>query len=254
MPWDQNTPIGYVMMLITVSSSALAYYITVGILLISLISICWHHVAFYEIFERELYEFDRTERTLNHIFRLIRYHSSIRTWVHMKMVFFLFQPSKCSFYSWFKESAEAYSPFVLILLIASVMMLACSLFQVDLVSVVFIDILLINLKCICAGILFLGTQTCGFHTSRSFSSCCNQRAEFICVLLFWKIGYRTTWTNVWRFIWVQLVWISHQYTKMSFVHDYECSTTIILSRIWRCYSKLGNVLQSENNWIIIIET
>lgn len=236
MPWDQNTPHGYVMMLITVSSSAASYYLVIGILLTSLISICWHHVAFFEIFERELRDFDRTDRSLNHLFKLIRYHSSIRTWVHMKMVIILFQPLKCLFFSWFEESADAYSPFVLILLIASVMMLACSLFQVDLVSIVSIDILLIILNCICAGILFLGAQTCGFHTSRPFGGSCNQHLESICVLLFWKIGYRTTWTNVQYFIWLQLVWISHQYTKMSLVHDYEWSTTIILSRIWDCYS------------------
>lgn len=79
MPWDQNTPHGYVMMLITVSSSAASYYLVIGILLTSLISICWHHVAFFEIFERELRDFDRTDRSLNHLFKLIRYHSSIRT-------------------------------------------------------------------------------------------------------------------------------------------------------------------------------
>lgn len=79
MPWNQSTPLGYVGELITVSSSATSYYIVVGILLISLISICWHHVAFFEIFERELHEFDRTDNSPNHLFELIQFHTAIRT-------------------------------------------------------------------------------------------------------------------------------------------------------------------------------
>lgn len=47
-------------------------------------------------------------------------------------------------FSWFFESADAYSPFILIQLIGSMLILACDLFQIDLVGNFIVKIIIIT--------------------------------------------------------------------------------------------------------------
>lgn len=124
------------------------------------------------------------------------------------------------FFSWFMETVELYSPFVVTLLICSLMMLACSVFQLDLVNIVF-DLFFIKFRSLLLNNFIPGSQTCWSYTWRPFNSSIIWYYLFVYVLLFWKNGYRKLWTNVWHSIWMHLVRISYWYTEKYSIHDFE---------------------------------
>lgn len=144
MPWNQKTLIGYFGELCVSIAAAGSYFIVTGVLLTLFISMSWHHHAFYQIFEHSVFELNHLDKRRNehiqiHLCQLIRYHITIKKWEKLDLILIVIDYwINQYFISWFLKTADVYSPFCLILLISSMMMLSCSAFQMDLVSLFWI--------------------------------------------------------------------------------------------------------------------
>lgn len=78
---------------------------------------------------------DKTRNDAHHLRKLIRSHISAKEWVILNIslfflpIWFLFSFSSC-----FLQAIEAFSPFIMIILIADMIFLSCLVFQLDLVN------------------------------------------------------------------------------------------------------------------------
>ncbi|XP_055308155.1 odorant receptor coreceptor-like [Sitodiplosis mosellana] len=89
------------------------YFICNGALLILFISLCLHHRAFGRMFRRCVFELEDPNRDAFEVLRVIHdFHKTIK--------------------GWFSETSEVYSPYILVQLIFTVLMMICLLFQLDL--------------------------------------------------------------------------------------------------------------------------
>lgn len=81
LPWDQSTPLGYFTEVCFVAHNGLTYFVGSGGLLLFLISICFHHHAFYQIFKQsvdELNYFDGNRNDKELLCDLIRFHTLVK--------------------------------------------------------------------------------------------------------------------------------------------------------------------------------
>lgn len=150
--------------------------------------------------------------------------------------------------SWFSDSAELYSPIIMIRLICSTFLLACTIFQLDLVSE-FESYLPLNLEHFNSWILIyrfdVASKRCQFRSGVP-SSCdmrCADRSLF--VLLFWKIGGWKLRKNRWLFLRMQLAQATKPTTPISYHYDCKCSTTTLLHRIQIGRFEFGHILQGK---------
>ncbi|XP_055310916.1 putative odorant receptor 69a [Sitodiplosis mosellana] len=110
LPWDQSTIPGYFAEIAFSILTAECYIVYNGAILLSFVSICLHHQAFYNIFYYSLRKLGRpNEKEL--LCDLVDFHNSIK--------------------SWFSETADIYSPHFMVQLIINVLMLAIFVFQLD---------------------------------------------------------------------------------------------------------------------------
>ena len=95
LPWNQNSPIGYICEILYCIFTGDCYFIANGAFLLLLISLCLHHRTFSKMFEHSVQAFDQSNGNRDdhkQLCDLIDFHVSIK--------------------SWFLTSAEAYSPYV----------------------------------------------------------------------------------------------------------------------------------------------
>lgn len=82
LPWNQNTPIGYLCEACVVFCTGCAYIIVNGSILILFFSICLHHRAFYQMIHHNLQNFNRCDEMKRDneefLCKLIRFHISIK--------------------------------------------------------------------------------------------------------------------------------------------------------------------------------
>lgn len=82
LPWDQRTPLGYFSELIFSNLYAASYLISNGTLFLLFISICLHHLAFYEIVQYSLDKLDRLDGNRNEemkvFYDLIQFHILVK--------------------------------------------------------------------------------------------------------------------------------------------------------------------------------
>lgn len=80
LPWNQNTPIGYITTMVYSISSSESYFLLNGSILLLFISMCLHHRAFYRRFEYSLDNLDNLNQKTNsnqEFSELIDFHNSI---------------------------------------------------------------------------------------------------------------------------------------------------------------------------------
>lgn len=161
LPWDQSTPLGYSLEICFCIYKADSYFLTYGSLLVLFTSICMHHQTFYEIFNHEAQKLHHsgTDRSVaEHLSKMIRFHISVKEWVIQFISFIILTmlvievrneiefcvwfslKISCRPFSWFLYSAETYSGFILVVLTASMLLLACVVFQLDLVTIWLVNI------------------------------------------------------------------------------------------------------------------
>lgn len=160
-PWNQTTPIGYLAELCFHLVSAQVYLLSNGIFLLLFISICWNHRTFYIMFQHSIDGLSQTKKETDKVLLcdLIRFHMSIKKWVSIwfegfsKDFFFIFiiklvlskdnilfkEESEWNkfliFFSWFLETADVFSFYILIQLICSMILLASMTLQLESVYV-----------------------------------------------------------------------------------------------------------------------
>lgn len=82
LPWDQRTPLGYFSELIFSYLYAASYLISNGTLFLLFISICLHHLAFYEIVQYSLDKLDQPDGNRNEqikvFYDLIQFHILVK--------------------------------------------------------------------------------------------------------------------------------------------------------------------------------
>ena len=81
LPWDQNTPFGYVGEILYCIVVGEAYFISNGMFLLLLIALCVHHQAFSKMFECSVQKFDQTDANQDdheYLADLIEFHISIK--------------------------------------------------------------------------------------------------------------------------------------------------------------------------------
>lgn len=148
--------------------------------------------------------------------------------------------------SWFSTSIEVYSPFALVQLIGSSIILATCLFYLDLVwPQMFISFF-------CFGIFlwfrFDSTALSSHGSVRSirFNGSNNEYVESLRVLLLRRIGHWKFWKNEQLLILrLELVRFAHQFTKVSRSDDCEHAKADLLSWIWVSYIELAHIHPSK---------
>ena len=114
MPWDQTTVVGYLCKLIFSISVAEVFFLFRGSLVLLYISMCLQHQAFYKRFRYSLQNLANENRNDQEFLSdLIQFLNATRTW--------------------FSNSADVFSLFMLMELIYNVVVLACGIFLLDLV-------------------------------------------------------------------------------------------------------------------------
>lgn len=148
-------------------------------------------------------------------------------------------------FSWFLESAEAYSPFVLIQLICNMLALACCFFQLDLVTIK---------KSIHESwlkiFIFLAHEACGHRNHFSFARSCHRYFQSLCVLSFRDVIDWELSEDGWMFVWVELAWITASYAEGYSVDDSKYAETDLLSWIWFNHFEFANIHFSKQKWNI----
>lgn len=79
LPWDQTTAIGYIGEVCFQIMMGEGYLFSNGALLLLLISMCWHHQAFYKMFRHFVCEIDSKEKNAKlKLCELVRFHILVR--------------------------------------------------------------------------------------------------------------------------------------------------------------------------------
>lgn len=102
MPWNEKTFIGYICMTLF-DIVAIEYYMIIsGSLLLTFISICLHHRAFYKRFRCSVYKLEKPDEHKNDkeiLCEMIRFHitakESVFKIIHFEKMYFLQQIIKC---------------------------------------------------------------------------------------------------------------------------------------------------------------
>lgn len=83
LPWNQHTNIGYFWEICYDLVTAEVYVFSGAMFIILFVSLCYHHRAFFKIFQHSLHTFDRSDEARNDeilLFQLIRFHVTIKEW------------------------------------------------------------------------------------------------------------------------------------------------------------------------------
>lgn len=131
---DQQKLTGYLVEKVFDCLNGVTYFTSQGAVLLLFISLCQHHEAFLTIFHHLLMRFQQNDKRTysRHLLsNLVRFHNTAKKWV----CFVHLSPTETKqiLFSFFTKSAELYSPIILGQLICSVLFLACSAFQLNLV-------------------------------------------------------------------------------------------------------------------------
>lgn len=81
LPWDQSTLVGYFAEIFCVWHNGQVYLLAVGAVILFLISICYHHHAFYQIFKHsvdKINNFDENRKHEDVLRNLIRFHMLVK--------------------------------------------------------------------------------------------------------------------------------------------------------------------------------
>ncbi|XP_031638775.1 uncharacterized protein LOC116350919 [Contarinia nasturtii] len=117
LPWDQATLLGYGGEICTYMSFAVSYYLICGVVMLTFISMCFHHQAFYEMFRHELRKLNDPDENINQkklLCKIIEFHSSVR--------------------EWFLYSSDVYTFIIMIKLLYSMLCLAICIFDLMIVT------------------------------------------------------------------------------------------------------------------------
>lgn len=151
-----------------------------------------------------------------------------------------------SFYSrFFMETAQMISPYILIHLMCSVILMAIALFLLDLVRIAFLMNLTLNLI---QTLIFPPIPAISINELRYYSRCHNGRCCYafpFCILLFWKIGIQKLWRYGCLHFWSQLAAAAFWFTKVFDFNDWKYATTNVLSWFWCRGFELGDILQGK---------
>lgn len=81
LPWNLQTPRGYIGEILFSIGVCEAYLAFNGTILLMFVSICWHHRAFYKIFQNSLQKFDESVEKQNPkkiLSELVSFHNSAK--------------------------------------------------------------------------------------------------------------------------------------------------------------------------------
>lgn len=140
LPWDQRTELGYFGEIVVSVLASNNYIFFNGLFLLLFVSLCFHHRAFYQMVEHSFHVLQRSNsRRIDKLFLSdqIRFHIIVREYVHVQS----YTQNVCTLnytklqfvYSWFLDSADVYSPQLVGQMICCVILLASTIFQLDLV-------------------------------------------------------------------------------------------------------------------------
>lgn len=153
----------------------------------------------------------------------------------------------CLLRSWFYDSIEVYSSFVLVQMIGCTVILAVCIFYIDLVWKKKIKNILESFQITIHSILLnaaISSHGCIYCNHFDGSLDCN--FESFHLLLLWTIGYGKFWTNVKLFILqLELAEFTSQITEIHCFNDFEYAETHSLSRIWDRFTELKDLHSSK---------
>ncbi|XP_031632738.1 odorant receptor 67a-like [Contarinia nasturtii] len=140
LPWNQTTPLGYCGQLSVTLLYFISYFTLNGAFFLIFISMCFHHEAFYEMFQHKLRKLNHPDENGNKkklLCKIIQFQISIR--------------------NWFLYSSEVYAFVIMIELIHNMLGMAIMVFDVEMQAKHFnIDgIFFTTGLSICIGNLFL---------------------------------------------------------------------------------------------------
>lgn len=131
--------------MIFVSTVAETYFLVNGAFLILFISICFHHRAFYKIFESTIEQLGNTNSSYNDkllLCQLVKFHVSVTecvdsfSWLlHLHQMNSDILVLNCS---WFRMTADLYSRYIFVHLISDMVIMAGIMFEFDIVSLSFL--------------------------------------------------------------------------------------------------------------------
>lgn len=141
LPWNQNTLLGYFAEIFYVFLNCQTYMFANGTVLIFFLSQCYYLRTFYKMFDYMVTRFNFLHRNHHYdkkyLCDLVYFHFTIREYVNRWISFCNWAIDKnfqnYDFNRWFTESTELYSPYIGVQLLCCMLILAASVFQVDLV-------------------------------------------------------------------------------------------------------------------------
>lgn len=142
LPWDQRTLLGYLGMDMFIVCCGESYYFTNGSLLMLFVSICLHHKIFFKTFRNAVQRLDSPEEITDQkkfFCELIQFHNLTKGQPFLQQaiqfIIIIMIISIEFIFRWFLETAELYSPYLMIQLISSTVFLATVTFELDLVII-----------------------------------------------------------------------------------------------------------------------
>ncbi|XP_031626227.1 uncharacterized protein LOC116342669 [Contarinia nasturtii] len=117
LPWNQTTPLGYCGEIFVVVLFAVSYFVIHGVSFLIFISMCFHHEAFYEMFQHKMRKLNHPDENGNErklLCKIIQFQISIR--------------------NWFLHSSKVYTLVIMIELIQNMLGLAIVIFELEMQS------------------------------------------------------------------------------------------------------------------------
>lgn len=140
MPWNVETPLGYFGEIHFHIITGQSYLFIYGTNVLLFIAMCLHHRAFSQMYEHSLLKLEFVAKKPNNkqfLCHLIDFHSTVKRFVRLVANIFPFNWNifyTSYIYSWMLQSAEVYSPFVLVQLVCLTISISCIVFQFDMVT------------------------------------------------------------------------------------------------------------------------
>lgn len=109
--------------------------ICIGIMMLLFITICLHYQAFYEMFVHTIEKWNPLAANQNDesfLCDLIHFHATVKEWDSL-LLFMKFEIfSETSFlFRWFLHTVDVYSPFLLVQILSSTVLISTALFFLD---------------------------------------------------------------------------------------------------------------------------
>lgn len=88
LPWDQSTLYGYACEITLYTVDSITYFFGYCLLLITFISLCKHHMAFFEFFQHKVKQLETIDKYYHHklLCRIVYFHVTVKKWVFLKLI------------------------------------------------------------------------------------------------------------------------------------------------------------------------